>query len=270
MRWLTDALGRVVRRLEGEQVFEAIESLRTACRDRRKHQTGGLDPLLQRVDQLPVETLAPVARAFTLFFLLMNTAEQVHRVRRRLAYQKGDADEVQPASMTWAFRELKKRGVSADEMRERLRALDVRPVLTAHPTESTRRTVLSMQSRLADALLQREHAVSEQRRYLEDAMEADVELLWLTDEVRRDRPSVMDEVSTVIWYLEDRLLEASSRVGSATRRAFLDVFGERLGFSLNLPLGSWVAGDRDGNPFVTPEVSLAAARRSAHALLGWT
>ncbi len=99
-------------------------------------------------------------------------------------------------------------------------------------------------------------------------MGAEIELLWLTDEVRRDRPSVLDEVSSVIWYLEDRLLDASVQVSESAERAFQLAFGEPLGFSLRLPMGSWVAGDRDGNPFVTPEITMAAARRTAHALLG--
>ena len=99
-------------------------------------------------------------------------------------------------------------------------------------------------------------------------MEAEIELLWLTDEVRRDCPSVLDEVSSVICYLEDRLLEASVQVSENAERAFQLAFGEPLGFSLRLPLGSWVAGDRDGNPFVTPGITMAAARRTAHALLG--
>ncbi len=267
MRWLTGALGRVVRRLEGEAVFEAIEQLRTACRDRRQQQ-GQLANVLAKVKSLPLDVAAPVARAFTLFFLLINTAEQVHRVRRRQSYRKDTHAGPQPASMEWALRKLAQRGMSAEQVRETLRRVEVRPVLTAHPTESTRRTVLDLQARLAEALLAREEAPPGEREHIEEGMEADIELLWLTDEVRRDRPSVMDEVSTVIWYLEDRLLEASALVDGATRRAFFQVFGEELGFSVDLPLGSWVAGDRDGNPFVTPEITLAAARRSAHALLG--
>lgn len=266
MRWLTGALGRVVRRLEGEEVFQAIESLRIACRDRRASK-GPLSRVLEQVRQLPLERAAPVARAFTLFFLLINTAEQVHRVRRRQNYRQNQGGP-QPASMEWALRTLAERGFDATKVRQTLRRIEVRPVLTAHPTESTRRTVLDLQARLADALLEREQLPGVERDHLEESMEADIELLWLTDEVRRDRPSVMDEVSTVIWYLEDRLLEASSLVDSATRRAFYEVFGEDLGFSIDLPLGSWVAGDRDGNPFVTPDITLAAARRSAHAVLG--
>ena len=270
MRWLASALGQVIKRLEGEAVFQAVEDLRSACRGRRRGEAtaADLDTLFTRVSDLPAEVSAPVARAFTLFFFLINTAEQVHRVRRRHAYEDGAENAAQPASIRWAFENLRDKKRSAGEVREYLRELEVRPVLTAHPTEATRRTLLQLQARLADALLKRELASPEERARTEHAMEAEIELLWLTDEVRRDRPSVLDEVSSVIWYLEDRLLEASVQVSEIAERAFQLAFGEPLGFSLRLPLGSWVAGDRDGNPFVTPEITMAAARRTAHALLG--
>ncbi|MFZ5895710.1 MAG: phosphoenolpyruvate carboxylase [Myxococcota bacterium] len=269
MRYLTAVLGRVIKRLEGEEVFRAVEELRTRSRDRRRASEGAeaLDALLARVDALPLEKAAPVARAFTLFFFLINTAEQVHRVRRRLTYEKSGDTTPQPASFTWAFEQLKSRGASPAEVREMMRGLDVRPVLTAHPTEATRRTLLGLQARMAQALLARGDAPASERLRLEESLEADVELLWLTDEVRRDRPSVLDEVSSVIWYLEDRLMEAGGRVSAAAERAFRAVFGKDLGVSAQIGLGSWVGGDRDGNPFVTPEITLAATRRTAYALL---
>ena len=270
VRYLASALGQVIKRLEGDAVFQAVEDLRSACRGRRRGEAtaADLDTLLARVSDFPLEVAAPVARAFTLFFFLINTAEQVHRVRRRHAYEDGAEHSAQPASIRWAFEKLRDSKRSANDVREYLRELEVRPVLTAHPTEATRRTLLQLQARLADALLKRENSPPEERARIENAMGAEIELLWLTDEVRRDRPSVLDEVSSVIWYLEDRLLDASVQVSESAERAFQLAFGEPLGFSLRLPMGSWVAGDRDGNPFVTPEITMAAARRTAHALLG--
>jgi len=270
VRYLASALGQVIKRLEGDAVFQAVEDLRSACRGRRRGEAtaADLDTLLARVEALPLEVAAPVARAFTLFFFLINTAEQVHRVRRRHAYEAGAESAPQPASIRWAFEKLRDSKRSAADVREYLRELEVRPVLTAHPTEATRRTLLQLQARLADALLKRENTRPEERTRIDNAIDAEIELLWLTDEVRRDRPSVLDEVSSVIWYLEDRLLDASVQVSESAERAFQLAFGEPLGFSLRLPMGSWVAGDRDGNPFVTPEITMAAARRTAHALLG--
>lgn len=211
------------------------------------------------------------ARAFTLFFLLINTAEQTHRVRRRNAYLGKGVVDPQPASARWTMRRLREMGRSADEVEKAMLSLDVRPVLTAHPTESTRSTLLGLQARVAHDLLAREAAAADEVRLIERELEGEVELLWLTSEVRQDRPSVLDEVSTALWYLETRLLEAGSHVHATLALAFEEEFGRSAdAFRLAAPLrwGTWVGGDRDGNPYVTPEITLATARRASHVMLG--
>jgi phosphoenolpyruvate carboxylase len=273
VRHLAATLGRVIRRLEGDEAFRTVETLRRACRARRRGDAGApdLDALLARVEALPLELCALTARAFTLFFLLINTAEQVHRVRRRNAYLGGPDAEPQPASARWTMRRLRTMGRSADEVAAAIARLDVRPVLTAHPTESTRRTLLALQARVGDLLLRRERTPASEREVLDDALEGEVELLWLTSEVRHDRPTVLDEVSTVLWYLETRLLDASARTHDALVRAFEAEFGaagDGLRLAVPLRVGNWVGGDRDGNPFVTPDTTIAAARRASHVILG--
>src|SRR5688572_1522699 len=140
VRWLAATLGRVISRLEGPDVLRAVEGLRQACRDRRRGHPGAasFDTLLERVEALPIPLAAVTARAFTLFFLLINTAEQVHRVRRRGSYLGSSAP--QPASARWTMQQLRAAGRSADQVAAAIARLEVRPVLTAHPTESTRRT----------------------------------------------------------------------------------------------------------------------------------
>ena len=273
VRWLAETLGRVINRLEGSDAFGAVEGLRQACRDRRRGHPDAATfaEILERVAALPVDLSAVTARAFTLFFLLINTAEQVHRVRRRAAYQRQGSAEPQPASARWTMQQLRTAGRSADEVAAAIARLDVRPVLTAHPTESTRRTLLALQARVADLLLERERIPVADRGVIDDALEGEVELLWLTAEVRQDRPSVKDEVSTSLWYLETRLLDATSRAGDALIRAFEAEFSapaDALRLATPLHLGSWVGGDRDGNPFVTPDATIAAARRASHVILG--
>ncbi|NUQ19532.1 MAG: phosphoenolpyruvate carboxylase, partial [Gemmatimonadaceae bacterium] len=273
IRWLAGTLGRVIQRLEGDEALRIVEDLRVACRARRNGEPNAptLEQLVERVSALPIELAALVARAFTLFFLLINTAEQVHRVRRRNDYRAQDDDAPQPASARWTMRRLREMGRTAEEIEDRIATLDVRPVLTAHPTESTRRTLLGLQARVADLLLRREGTPSAERRAIEDSLEAEVELLWLTPEVRQDRPTVLDEVSTVQWYLETRLLDASMETHDALVRAFESEFSrqaDELRLTVPIRFGSWVGGDRDGKPFVTPETTLAAARRSSHAILG--
>ena len=283
VRRLAAALGRVILRLEGETAFQTVDGLRRACRARRRGDAGAknLDALLEEVAALPLDLASLTARAFTLFFLLINTAEQVHRVRRREAYRHREGDTAQPASARWTMHVLRAQGRSSADVSAALARLDVRPVLTAHPTESTRRTLLSLQARVADLLLERETVPESERHALDEAIEGEIELLWLTAEVRQDRPSVRDEVSTVLWYLETRLLDASDQARESLIRAFEEEFGDAVdaqdvgierGDSLRLTplmrLGNWVGGDRDGNPFVTPAITLAAARRASHAILG--
>jgi len=268
VRWLAATLGRVVGWLAGEETFRAVEELRRACRARRLGVTGApdLDALLARTRSLAPETARLTARAFTVFFILINAAEQAHRVRRS---RQDDLTAAQRGSVRWSLRRLREAGRGAEEVARALASLDVRPVLTAHPTESARRTILDLQARLAEGLLTRDGAPEPQRRAIDRHLEGEVELLWLTEEIRRDRPSVMDEVSNALWYLEDRLLEAASRVRERLVEAFEDEFGRGLGVAPVTPLtlGSWVGGDRDGNPFVTAEITLAAARRARRAVL---
>jgi len=274
VRRLADALGRVIRRLEGEHAFEVVESLRVSCRARRREEEGAatLDELLARVDALPLADCATTARAFTLFFLLINTAEQVHRVRRTRAYRTAATVEPQPGSARWAMQQLRERGHTAQAVADAIGRLDVRPVLTAHPTESTRRTLLGLQARVADLLLARDDAPVAECAAIDDMLEAEVELLWLTSEVRQDRPTVKDEVSTVIWYLETRLVDAAAAAREALIRAYVEAFAAegdaRVRSAVPLAMGNWVGGDRDGNPYVTPQVTLATARRASHAILG--
>src|SRR3954462_1346078 len=273
VRWLAGGLGRGIKRLEGEQAFEIVETLRVATRARRHGERGapGLDGILHQIDRLPVEQCAVAARAFTLFFLLINTAEQTHRVRRRNAYLGGAKTDPQPASARWTMRQLRDLGVSADRIEQAMLNLALRPVLTAHPTESTRRTLLGLQARVADGLLARETAPADEVRLIEQSMEGEVELLWLTSEVRQDRPTVLDEVSSALWYLETRLLEAGAYMHTTLALAFEEEFARSAdAFRLAVPLrfGTWVGGDRDGNPYVTPETTIATARRASHIILG--
>src|SRR5215212_4706245 len=272
VRWLAAALGRVIQRLEGSDAYDIVERLRAAARQRRHGgRTHDLDDLLGEVDRLSLEQCSVAARAFTLFFLLINTAEQTHRVRRRNAYYARGVSEPQPASVRWSMRKLREMGCSADDVERAMLALDVRPVLTAHPTESTRRTLLGLQARVADALLEREQSPPAERHGIEEQLDGEVELLWVTSEIRQDRPSVRDEVSTVLWYLETRLIDAGAKAREALVRAFEEEFAcssEVLRSAVPVRIGNWVGGDRDGNPFVTPEVTIATARRGSYSILG--
>src|ERR1700716_596855 len=133
VRWLAASLGRVIGRLEGEEAFDTIERLRRASRARRHGdaEAASLDELLEQGEGLSLELSAVMARAFTLFFLLINTAEQVHRVRRARAYRTRDHAEPQPASARWTMQALRREGLSAPELE--------RPMLGSTSVPSSRR-----------------------------------------------------------------------------------------------------------------------------------
>ncbi len=264
--WLTECLQSVLQRFESEAAAAAVRDFGRACRDRRHGVDGAptLTRLLDRARSMELELIGTTARAFTLYFMLVNTAEQVDRIRKRR-----DPAHVGSAGLERTLEELAAEGHDAATVRARMAELEVRPVLTAHPTEATRKTLLALQARIAEALLARENAAPDERATHETTIRAEVELLWLTAEVVRSRPSVRHEVSTALWYLEDRLLDAGSALDEVIKRSFETVFGEPLACNPRIPTGSWVAGDRDGNRFVTPAETLSAARRSASTVLGY-
>ena len=270
VRWLGSILGRVILNLEGEECFEAVERLRGACRARRQNepQAPGMDDLLSFVESLPLETSVKVARAFTLFFVLINTAEQVHRVRCCQPQALTSTALKGVPRLQEALEHLKQRKHPAGEVFQVLSEMAVKPVLTAHPTEPTRHTILDLQTRIARTLLSMAGMTPAERKELEELLEAEIEILWLTAEVRRDRSTVMDEISNVLWYLEHHFLETEALVIKTLQRVMREVYEWDRPLHLPLRVGSWVGGDRDGNPNVTPDLTLYAARSASAVILG--
>jgi phosphoenolpyruvate carboxylase len=200
----------------------------------------------------------------------VNLAEQHHRIRRARAHAVDPASPPQRGSLEATLLALRQAGIPADRAREALRGLEVTLTLTAHPTEAARRTVLEKLYRIARRLEEGDRCrltPAEQERSLA-AIREEVTALWQTDEVRRERPSVGDEVKNVAWYIEEILWDLLPELSDRIARAFARAYGEPLGpaegpahaesrpVSAESPLRihSWVGGDMDGNPLVTPDV----------------
>ncbi|HSD81955.1 MAG TPA: phosphoenolpyruvate carboxylase [Solirubrobacteraceae bacterium] len=248
IRELGDLLGRALVRQEGAGLLDLVERVRALVRSDRQAASallGGLDPV----------TATKLVRAFTTYFHLANVAEQVHR-GRELATVRAERG-------TWLAQAVDRIAASATprgEVAAELRHLAVRPVFTAHPTEAARRTVLTKMRRIAALLDERERvrqlgdAAAERRVRLR--LEELIDLLWQTDELRVARPDVVDEARNAVWYLDALHHEAVPE----TLEALADELA-RLGVELALdarPLtfGSWIGGDRDGNPTVTAAATL--------------
>ena len=241
VRTLTTTLGNIVREQAGARIFRHVEEIRRASQEARRASLKEVPrPLLRRVASLSHEEAYAVAHAFSLFFQVVNLAEERARIRH-LAAAPGHAQ-----SLRALFRELRARRIPEARVRDCLARLSIEPVLTAHPTEAKRRTTLNHLLRLS---------ADPQRA------EELLETLWHTEEVREHAVGPLDEVRNTLFFFEHTIFDAASR--------FYDAFDAELAAAYPgirrerafLTFASWVGGDRDGNPFVTPEVSLETARR---------
>jgi phosphoenolpyruvate carboxylase len=261
VRLLGDILGGVLVEQEGRELLDDEERIRLLSRDARA--AGGAArraELSTAVGELDLEHQAAVLRAFGLYFQLANIAEQHHRLRRRRQYEH--EQRVPRESLAEAFARLEQAGVTGAQLRDGVERLSLELVLTAHPTEATRRTVLAAHLRVSRLLadLDDPELTADGRRGLEAALAEEVTLLWQTDEVRSQRPRVVDEIRHGLWFFEQSLLDAAPQL-------FAD-YRERVpGAPLPFRFGSWIGGDQDGNPAAGPETIGEALERSRELVL---
>jgi phosphoenolpyruvate carboxylase len=253
VRLLGDLLGQVLVEQEGQDLLDEEERIRALARDARAG--GSRRALGAAVAALGPERQGAVLRAFALFFQLVNIAEQHHRIRRLREYEA--EGRIPRESLADAFAQFDGSGVGEAEIQAAGARLRVELVLTAHPTEATRRTVLEAHRRIA-ALLARlddEAAPLSERRRLEEGLAEEITLLWQTDEIRSKRPRVVDEIRQGLWFFEQSFWNAIPEL----ERALV----ERLqGAGQALRFGSWIGGDLDGNPNVGPETIADALDRA--------
>jgi phosphoenolpyruvate carboxylase len=288
VRSLGMLLGQVLREQVGDELFSEEEELRQLAIRRREVQKesaaniqgeGGEaeDQKLFRTALARVRALDPVeayrlARAFAFYFELINLAETNHRKRRRLSRQLFGSGEAERGSLQGTLREMRKVGISAEEALDLLGRVEVVPVFTAHPTEVARRSVIFKRRRIGDFLeqLDRIPLSSEQLERLEEGLTAEITELWETDEVRSRRPTVLDEVKMGLDYYDASIfatLPALYEEIAAAIHAEYGVFLTPAKLPLLLTFGSWIGGDRDGNPYVTPQVTREALEMARDRLL---
>jgi phosphoenolpyruvate carboxylase len=232
VRLLGDLLGRVLVEQEGEPLLEEVERIRALARAARQGADHG--ELTAAVAALPLERQASVLRAFATYFQLANVAEQQHRIRRRRAYahEERQLDD----SLAGSFAQL------GDLPREEIeRRVFLRLVLTAHPTEAARRTVLTAHQRIAALLGELDDPLLSRRDAIERELAAEITTLWQTDEVRSKRPRVVDEIRNGLWFFEQSLIDAAESL-LADYRSHVPGAAPPFGF------GTWIGGDADGNP----------------------
>ncbi|GAA5438071.1 phosphoenolpyruvate carboxylase [Deinococcus aquaticus] len=255
-------LGQVLKEQEGEAFFDLVERTRALVREVR---AGGDDRELQAMlAGLSGEDAGNLARAFTWYFQLVNLAEEYERVR----VLQG-ATGVRPQSLKQAVLDLKEQGLSAGEVEALLARLDLGLTFTAHPTEMRRRTIRNHLVQVAQAIPGLSAGGIDGPEA--QRITAHVEAMWNTPELRRLKPTVLDEVKGGLNYITN-IAQALPELQRDLRGAFREAFGRDTEATLPLSFSSWMGGDRDGNPFVTPEATREALElhreRAREVLLG--
>ncbi len=293
VRSLGMLLGEVLREQAGAPLYEAVEALRRTAIARREAEAphGGAannasaaenpEQALGRVRTLDLPAAYQLTRAFGFYFELINLAETNHRKRRRLSHQLSEnvspASAVQRGDLRGTLRRLREAGINAEEAFALLRRICVSPVFTAHPTEVARRSVMFKRRRISDLLeqLDRIPVPEPQLKALERDLIAEITALWQTDDVRSARPTVRDEIRMALDYYESSLFDTLPVLYAEVASALAAEYPPKqdtvsVTNICDLPqlirFGSWIGGDRDGNPFVTPQATREALGM-AHSLL---
>ena len=269
---LGNTLGETIRRLAGDEAFDLVEEVRRAAKAlRNAPSVDEARNLRERLGHLGLAELRTLIRAFSIYFDLINLAEQQARVRALRAKAARFGDRPMTESPEEALIQLRDRGIGAEEVAAQLDRALVCPVFTAHPSESRRRTILENLAAIARQLdrLESGSPRSSEREEALAALNEDIETLWLTETIRSARPTVLDEVRQGLGVVEDRLLAVVPRVyrdlEAGLRRAYPDHAWDVPAF---LRFGTWIGGDRDGHPNVTHEVTAQAVRLQQEMLLG--
>lgn len=265
IRRLGTQLGDTLVRQHGRELLDRVEQVRTLSRGLRREtdQGGELADLLHDVD---VAEAILLVRAFTTYFHLANTAEQVHRVDDLSATA---ADSRRFAETVGSLIDA---GIGASEIVTTARNADLRPVFTAHPTEASRRSILDKLAEIAELIETRNesHTAPGDRRRIDRRVDEIIDAIWQTDELRREQPSPIDEARSILYFLDEIVRDGVPELLDDIDAALRGIGGELDCDRVPIRFGSWVGGDRDGNPNVTATVTtevLAFQRSRALRLL---
>ena len=250
-------LGQVIVEQEGKGLFGTEEEIRLLCKRLRFEYDPHLDEKLKaRIERMGAGELVRIVRAFSVYFQLVNIAERYHRIRRRRQYESSPENPPQRASLRSALARLKEQGMSGEDLGRVLDRLNLSLVLTAHPTETQRRSIRDKHLRIGHILesLEVENLTPRERRKAEDRLAEEITVLWQTDELRVERPEVEDEIRRTLLFFERPLISSTLDVYRDLEDELAHRFPEKTpNLGRVLEFGSWVGGDQDGNPFVKPQ-----------------
>jgi len=265
VRELGALLGAVLEAQTSRADFETVEDLRTSAIDYRSGELSDRSRLHEVLDGLSPREESVVARAFTTYFELINLAEERERVR---AIREGSQERDLADSLEEAAAELAEEGLDADAVESILEDVLIEPTFTAHPTEARRKTVKSKLREVSNHLetLDERTLTDKERGHVERDVDAEVTSLWQTPQVRNRRPEPEDEARNVQWYLEHTLYDVVAEVYDEFEDALDEEF-DGVDVPKLLEFRSWAGSDRDGNPYVTPEVTANTLERQRSVVL---
>ncbi len=265
IRLLGDRLGEIIRQQAGDDLFALEEGVRNRAKAIRS--TGSAeqrDELLTIVAATSTANARDLIKSFSIYFALVNLAEQMQRLWTLRDRVIAHPDEPRSESIEAAVQELRARGVAPDALRAWMEHALILLVFTAHPTEARRRTSLEKLRRISDMVERLRSTVltpDETERCLMQ-IDEDIVGLWQSDDIRMVRPSVIDEVKNGLFYFESTLMDVVPRLYRDLERALARAYpGHQWQAPTMLRYGAWMGGDRDGNPFVTPDVTVEAIRQ---------
>ncbi len=268
---LGNILGDILVHHGGEELLDKVETIRTLTKNLRKNPDAGLyQKLKEEINNLQPPMRSQVIRAFSIYFHLVNIAEQNHRIRRRREYQLREDHGAQPFSLESAVLSLKNNDFSKEVIQDVLHQLSLELIITAHPTEATKRTVLEIQKRIANLLkqLDQPQMTNSERESLKESLFNEVTVLWQTDELRHRKPTVMDEVRNGLYYFDQTLFDVLPDIHQELELQLEEAYpNEEWTVPNFLKFGSWIGGDRDGNPNVTPEITWETLNKQRELVL---
>lgn len=260
---LPDLLGEVILEQEGETVFAAVELLRRGFIEHRKEPNEEkLQMLLTEIEKLDGIAIERVIHAFSTFFHLTNISEELDAHTQR--HQEEEHNDTWPNSFEDTFRHLRKNGHTLEEVLTLLQRVNYYPTFTAHPTEAKRPLVLEALQRIQQEYKVGNAPVSSavERAQSRHRLKAMIQIFWKTDAVRANKPTVFDEVDNAVYYFKQSIFAALPNIYRALESALKSVYPEARGRDIEVPkliqFGTWVGGDRDGNPFVTASITRQA------------
>lgn len=269
---LGDLLGHTIEEQEGCSLFERVEEVRALAKGSRAGDSAAREQLVNLAHGLPLPEARGVVKAFTVYFQLVNLAEEQERVRvlHERAFKAASDGRPMGESVGAAIRELASEGITSEQMQAVLDRLYVQPVFTAHPTEAKRRTILAKLRRIANALARLDFTAltSEEEREEVDRVAEEIVALWQSDETRFRQPTVLDEVRNGLYFFDEVLFDLTPVLYRSLEDALAETYpGATFMIPPFLRFGSWIGGDRDGNPFVTTGVTEETLREHKATVL---